>query len=251
MLTPEEKSDLSYKQLNASKVSTNTRLLPFEESNQSDLIIFPENIWTNAKQIPTSGPTGYNPLYPTGTGAITGTSYVYSSATGPWAIKKWVYHPLAYEMGSNYAFKNTSEPVLNIMDFNMFGPEYEVSLYYKDGSTFIEIPFGLGEWVVNHYSGVVTFYGDLPSGVGVTGTLGDLYITAYTYEGPFGAGGGAGPQGPTGPAGGPTGPTGPTGQAGSQGAQGVQDLLDLQDLPDHWEYRDFRDFKDFRVFKEM
>ena len=62
MLTPEEKSDLSYKQLNASKASTNTRLLPFEEANNSDLIIFPENIWSNAKQIPTSGPTGYNPL---------------------------------------------------------------------------------------------------------------------------------------------------------------------------------------------
>lgn len=245
MLTPEEKSDLSYKQLNSSKVSTNTRLLPYEESNKTDLIVFPENIWTNAKQIPASGPTGYNPLYPTGVAVTTGTSYTYSSPTGPWAIKKWVYHPLAYEMGSNYAFRNTVEPVKNIMDFNLFGPEYEVSLYYKEGSTFIEIPFGLGEWVVNQYTGVVTFYGDLPEGVGVSGNLGDLYITAYTYEGPFGISTGLGPQGPTGPAGGPTGPqggqgyqgnqgsqgqNGPVGPPGSQGSQGIQGLQGLQGL---------------------
>ena len=247
MLTPEEKSDLSYKQLNASKVSTNTRLLPFEEEHTTPLIVFPENIWSNASDVPRptiSGPTGYNPLYPTGISATTGTSYEYTGSPGDWVIKKWVYHPLAYELGSNYAFYNSSEPVKNILDFNVFGEEYEVSLYYKVGSSFIEIPFGLGNWTVNHYSGVVTFYRDIPEGVGVLGNLGDLYITAYTYEGPFGVGiaGTQGPQGPTlgspgvqgtqgtqGTQGqiGPNGPPG-TGSAGSQGFQGFQGIQGFQ-----------------------
>ena len=75
----------------------------------------------------------------------------------------------------------------NIIPFNFNSAtdntSYAYTLYKNDGTT--EIPFGTGEWVIDHNSGVITFY-DL-SGISGVASGTPPKITFYKYVGTIGA----------------------------------------------------------------
>lgn len=71
----------------------------------------------------------------------------------------------------------------NIIPFNFaeISSDYPDLYNYKlTTNTGVEIPFGVGDWVVDTYSGVLTFYGDLPEGVDVNNPP---LISYYEYIG--------------------------------------------------------------------
>lgn len=87
------------------------------------------------------------------------------------------YTDLVVQDGKTCKFSRVLQAVIPY-DFGNGG--YNTKLYKADGT---QIYFGEGNWLLDNYSGVLTFYGNLPSGVSASLPPG---ITFYRYVGNIG-----------------------------------------------------------------
>lgn len=141
----------------------------FEEALQSSLVVRPENIWSYIDKIPTDGPSVQkikeNKIFTW-----------HKSETEPAVpLVKYYdkYQLTAVDAGTNNSFiivdddikeqENGPVAVTGIIPFNFAEDFYSYELYMPDGKT--QIPFGVGDWIVDIHSGILTFFGEVPEGI--------------------------------------------------------------------------------------
>lgn len=168
--TSEQKSSLLYKHyLNRGETRLNREV--FEEAYKSSFIVRPDQLWTYSDLIPVGTPeTGGEEALNTIKNLTNTEPYTVqlseSDKFHP-IVKKWVNVLLTpVDGGTNTSFilKDTDGNVIqNIIPFNYYEEYYNYKLTLNDGSTVI--PFGVGDWLLDCYSGILTFYGDVPEEV--------------------------------------------------------------------------------------
>lgn len=171
-LTTEEKSSLLYKHyLGTGSTRLNREF--FEEAIKSSFVVQPKDMWTYGDRIPdgtdnSGGIDALNEIKNLGLNGNDDTFYHYISedkAKVP-LVKRWIKHPLTMiDKGTDNAFlilDDNSDLITDIIPFNYYEEYYNYELYTADGT---RIPFGVGDWFVDIYSGILTFYGELPDGV--------------------------------------------------------------------------------------
>lgn len=116
----------------------------FEEPKLGNEIVLSEQIWSQSSLIPSTAPT----LAP---GASSGVVQYFEKET--------LTH-IAGATNKSYFSSN----LIDSISFNYGdGTSYNYELYKNDGTTVIS--FGEGDWLVDTASGLLTFYGTLPSSV--------------------------------------------------------------------------------------
>jgi hypothetical protein len=84
-------------------------------------------------------------------------------------VKCYKDYPLAkIDNGTDNAFKlvdDKDEPIRNVIPFNYYKDLYNYDLRTNVANGSKKIYFGVGDWVLDTYSGVLKFYGDVPEGV--------------------------------------------------------------------------------------
>lgn len=139
----------------------------FEEPKLGRDLILTNQIWSQSDLIPNSSPS----LSPGGSSGV---------------VQYFQKEALTHVAGST----NLSYYSSNLVDsipFNYGDGTYNYTLYKNDGTTVIA--FGDGDWLVDNTSGLLTFYGTLPSGV--SSAL-PPKISFYRYIGTKGLGDGSG-----------------------------------------------------------
>jgi len=139
----------------------------FEEPKLGRDLILTNQIWSQSDLIPNSSPS----LSPGGSSGV---------------VQYFQKEALTHVAGST----NLSYYSSNLVDsipFNYGDGTYNYTLYKNDGTTVIA--FGDGDWLVDNTSGLLTFYGTLPSGV--SSAL-PPKISFYRYIGTKGLGAGSG-----------------------------------------------------------
>ena len=161
----------------------------FEEPVRSAPAVLPAQIWMYGNWVPTgsaSDPAGASAIL--AIQALQADQGIYSvtidESTVVPLVKRWIKRPLTMiDAGTNNAFKlidNSSNPIQNIIPFNFGdGTSYNYNLYKSDGST--PIAFGIGDWVFDPNSGVLTFY-NIQNVTGVDATHPPV-ISFYQYIG--------------------------------------------------------------------
>ena len=176
--TNEEKINALFK-YSQHTISTRNDLPFYQEPKEptSRLKILNSQYWLESEAIPTAVHTNLiNATTDDSSSAIAG------STTGKTegVVKKYVKIELEEVSGSNGAayqgpLVNGVRLLENIIPFNFNSAtdntSYAYTLYKNDGTT--EIPFGTGEWVIDHNSGVITFY-DLSGISGVSSNTQEL-----------------------------------------------------------------------------
>jgi len=161
----------------------------FEEPVRSAPAVLPSQIWQYGNWVPTgaaSDPAGVSAILAIQalqTDQATYSVTIDESTVVP-LVKRWIKRPLTMiDAGTNNAFKlidNSSNPIQNIIPFNFGdGTSYNYNLYKSDGST--PIAFGIGDWVFDPNSGVLTFY-NVQNVTGVSAILPPV-ISFYQYIG--------------------------------------------------------------------
>jgi hypothetical protein len=139
----------------------------FEEPKLGKDLVFTSQIWSQSDLIPTTSPS----LAP---GASAGVVQYFQKET------------LSHVSGStNLSYY--SDNLIDSIPFNFSDGTYNYTLYKNDGTTVIA--FGEGDWLVDNTSGLLTFYGTLPSSV--SDAL-PPKISFYKYVGTKGFGSGSG-----------------------------------------------------------
>ena len=164
MLNNEEKSSLLYKHYLGVGESRITRDF-FEESLKSNPRIQPDSLWTYGDLIPGENATkeSIDSIRNLKNGEIYKVEIKESKFVD--VVK---YHEnvqlTKIDDGTDNSFliKVDDKIVKNIIPFNFFEDLYVYNLTTADGTT---IYFGAGDWIVDTYSGTLTFYGQLPEGV--------------------------------------------------------------------------------------
>lgn len=141
-LTPEQKSSRLFKKSMGAGETLLTRDF-FEEPKLGNANILPDQIWTEAEDIPTTAPVLTN-------GQTDGVVQYFEKLA------------LVHVPGST-DLAYSSDDLKDTIPFNFTDGSYNYTLYKDDGST--QIFFGEGDWLVDTSAGVLTFYGTLPSGV--------------------------------------------------------------------------------------
>src|SRR5574344_208329 len=80
----------------------------------------------------------------------------------------------------SFVLLENNEPIKGVIPFNYYKDVYNYTLKTSAG---VEIPFGVGDWVFDTNSGVLTFYGDVPDSVSVDNPP---KISFYKYIGGYG-----------------------------------------------------------------
>ena len=167
-LTNEDKSGRLFKALMG---VSETRLGRdfFEEPVRTAASVLPKQIWKYGDVIPTASPQ--EPLSAIGSVRALEDgeewSYQFDESTTRPIVRRWKSLKLSkIDGGTNNAFQaldGSGNPIRNIIPFNYGdGVTYNYKLEKNDNTP---IAFGVGDWVLDNASGVLTFYGDVPSGV--------------------------------------------------------------------------------------
>lgn len=172
MLTTKQKSDLLFKHyLGAGSTRDNREF--FEEAIKSSFVVRPDQLWTYSDRIPdgtdaTGGKDNIEYIINMGLDGRDPIFYHYISEDQHKVplVKRWIDLPLTMiDKGTDNAFLIADlegNQVKDIIPFNYYEEYYNYVLKTEDGK---RIPFGVGDWNVDTYSGIVTFYGELPEGV--------------------------------------------------------------------------------------
>lgn len=170
-LTDKQKSSLLYKHFLGVGSTRDNREF-FEEALRSSFIVQPKDLWTYSDRIPdgtdaTGGASAINEIINLGVGGNDSIFYHYISEDRNKVplVKRWIDLPLTMiDKGTDNAFliADNGEQIKNIVPFNYYEEYYNYVLKTENGDF---IPFGVGDWTVDIYSGIVTFYGELPTGV--------------------------------------------------------------------------------------
>ena len=172
MLSTKQKSDLLFKHyLGAGSTRDNREF--FEEAIKSSFVVRPDQLWTYSDRIPdgteaTGGMDNINYIINMGLEGRDPIFYHYISEDQDKVplVKRYVDLPLTMiDKGTDNAFLIADEDgnqIKDIIPFNYYEEYYNYVLKTADGK---RIPFGVGDWNVDTYSGIVTFYGELPDGV--------------------------------------------------------------------------------------
>jgi hypothetical protein len=160
LTTDQKSSRLFKKSLGASETLTTRDF--FEEPRLGKSSILPNQIWSEANQIPIPAPTLTN-------SQIEGVVQYFEKLA------------LTHVSGSGgRAFYHAS--LKNSITFNFdTGGTYNYALYKSDSTTVI--PFGQGDWLIDNEAGVLTFYGSLPSAVS---DVQPPQVSFYKYVGALG-----------------------------------------------------------------
>lgn len=164
MLKTEQKSSRLYKQY-IGVADTRTSRDFYEEAVKSSFYVRPDQLLKYGDQIPNeSAPEELVKIR----ALKNGQTYAFTKGEGDTVpiIKYYEDYKLAaVDSGTDSAFKlvdENGEVIKNIIPFNYCSDVYNYSLKTADGK---KIYFGVGDWVLDIYSGVLTFYGDVPPGV--------------------------------------------------------------------------------------
>jgi hypothetical protein len=165
-LTTDNKASRLFKALMGVSETKTTRDF-FEEPIRSAAAVLPGQIWKYGDKIPDgSDPTKIAAVKALSNQATFATQVDESTSVA--VIKRWISHQLTMiDAGTNNSFKlmeaDGTTPITNIIPFNFGdGVSYNYALTKNDNSV---IAFGVGDWVLDTNSGVLTFYGTLPAGV--------------------------------------------------------------------------------------
>lgn len=172
MLSTKQKSDLLFKHyLGAGSTRDNREF--FEEAIKSSFVVRPDQLWTYSDRIPdgteaTGGMDNIECIINMGLEGKDPIFYHYISEDQDKVplVKRYIDLPLTMiDKGTDNAFLIADEngnQIKDIIPFNYYEEYYNYVLKTADGK---RIPFGVGDWNVDTYSGIVTFYGELPDGV--------------------------------------------------------------------------------------
>ena len=172
MLSTKQKSDLLFKHyLGAGSTRDNREF--FEEAIKSSFVVRPDQLWTYSDRIPdgteaTGGMDNINYIINMGLEGRDPIFYHYISEDQDKVplVKRYIDLPLTMiDKGTDNAFLIADEngnQIKDIIPFNYYEEYYNYILKTANGK---RIPFGVGDWNVDTYSGIVTFYGELPDGV--------------------------------------------------------------------------------------
>lgn len=172
MLSTKQKSDLLFKHyLGAGSTRDNREF--FEEAIKSSFVVRPDQLWTYSDRIPdgteaTGGMDNIEYIINMGLDGKDPIFYHYISEDQDKVplVKRYIDLPLTMiDKGTDNAFLIADEngnQIKDIIPFNYYEEYYNYVLKTADGK---RIPFGVGDWNVDTYSGIVTFYGELPDGV--------------------------------------------------------------------------------------
>lgn len=172
MLSTKQKSDLLFKHyLGAGSTRDNREF--FEEAIKSSFVVRPDQLWTYSDRIPdgteaTGGMDNIEYIINMGLEGKDPIFYHYISEDQDKVplVKRYIDLPLTMiDKGTDNAFLIADEngnQIKDIIPFNYCEEYYNYVLKTADGK---RIPFGVGDWNVDTYSGIVTFYGELPDGV--------------------------------------------------------------------------------------
>lgn len=162
----------------------------FEEPIRTAASVLPSQVWKYGDRIPTGseetgGETAINAIRELAHGAE--WTYRFDESTVRSIVKRWKNWDLQQiDGGTNNAFQaldGDGKPIRNIIPFNFGdGISYNYALS-KGGVGHESIAFGVGDWVFDAASGVLTFYGEVPSGVSA---LVPPRISFYQYVGGLG-----------------------------------------------------------------
>ncbi len=145
----------------------------FEEAIKSSFVVRPDQLWTYSDRIPdgtedTGGKDNIEYIVNMGLNGKDPIFYHYISedqAKVP-LVKRWIDLPLTMiDKGTDNAFliaDSDGNQIKDIIPFNYYEEYYNYVLKTSNGT---RIPFGVGDWNVDTYSGILTFYGELPDGV--------------------------------------------------------------------------------------
>lgn len=162
-LKPSQESKKLFKHYLGSSDSKERREF-FEEPINSSFTITPGQLWT------------YGDKIPTGQGAIdVGIPSLDDGGVYSWQKSESELIPIvkrfkdfkfsAIDAGTDNAFvlkDGKGDPIQHIIPFNFSDDTYNYTLKTGAGK---RIAFGVGDWVFDQFSGVLTFYGTVPSGV--------------------------------------------------------------------------------------
>lgn len=171
-LSSKEISSLLYKHyLGTGSTRVNREF--FEEAIKSSFVVRPDQLWTYSDRIPdgteaTGGPDNLKYITEMGLDGKDPVFYhfIAEDKEKEPLVKRYIDLPLQMiDRGTDNAFLIVDENGNHIKDIIPFNYHEEYYNYVLKTSTGIKIPFGVGDWSVDTYSGIVTFYGELPEGV--------------------------------------------------------------------------------------
>ena len=169
MLSTEQKSSLLYKHyLGTGSTRINREF--FEEGIKSSFVVRLDQIWAYSEMIPNGNTISG------GLEAIEKIKSLKNDEYFTWnksesekdykIVKRYIDFQLSkVDDGTDTSFlilDNNGNQIKNIIPYNYYEDVYLYSLKTQNGD---EIAFGVGDWVVDIYSGVVTFYGEVPENV--------------------------------------------------------------------------------------
>lgn len=159
-------SKISYSFKNSQEVAeTEVSRAYFEEPFSTSNIITTDMIWRDSKDIPSTAPN---------IEAVYGLVEGFSCDFGEEGILRYFSNLKLLPVDG--AEKSYYHPLLkNAIPYNW---DNDGSYVYKLKSTF-DIAFGVGDWLLDHVAGVLTFYGDVSS----LDLANGLFISFYQYNG--------------------------------------------------------------------
>lgn len=169
MLSTAQKSSLLYKHYLGTGSTRISREF-FEEGIKSSFVVRLDQIWAYSEIIPngdkiSGGQEAIDKIKLLGNEEIFSWNKSESEKEYP-IVKRYIDFQLSkVDDGTDTSFlivDNNGNQIKNIIPYNYYEDVYLYSLKTQDGE---EIAFGVGDWVVDIYSGIVTFYGELPENV--------------------------------------------------------------------------------------
>lgn len=171
-LSTQQKSSVLYKHFLGTGSTRDNREF-FEEAIKSSFVVRPDMLWTYSDRIPdgtdnTGGTDAIQEIINLGINGNDDTYYhsISEDKDKVPLVKRYIDLQLTMiDKGTDNAFliaDENGEQIKNIVPFNYYEEYYNYTLKTADGK---KIPFGVGDWTVDTYSGIVTFYGELPDGV--------------------------------------------------------------------------------------
>ena len=163
MLSTEQKTGQLYKHFLNVSDTRDTRDF-YEEAIQSSFCIRPDQLLMYGDEIPRSDGENANEIRNLKDREC--FTWQKDESTKIDIVKCYKDYPLEkIDNGTDNAFKlvdSDGEPIRNVIPFNYYKDLYNYDLKTRGGQ---KIYFGVGDWVLDTYSGVLKFYGDVPEGV--------------------------------------------------------------------------------------